>query len=125
MPATKSPAPAGVDRLGTALVGVTLVALLLPLTEGRALGWPLWAWLLFAVAPLSGAAAVAVERRIERNGGAPLIAPSMIRLASMRRGLALAIPFFAAFGAFMFVFALAVQDGLRYSPLRSGSRWRR
>jgi MFS family permease len=120
VPATRSPEPAGVDRIGTALIGVALVAVLVPLTEGRALGWPLWTWLLLAVAPLAGAAAVAVERRIERAGGAPLIAPSMVRLPSMRSGLALAIPFFAAFGAFMFVFALAVQDGLHYSPLRSG-----
>lgn len=120
VPATKSPAPAGVDRLGTALIGVALVAVLVPLTEGRALGWPLWAWLLLAVAPLAGAAAVVVERRIERAGGAPLIAPSMVRLRSMRRGLGLAVPFFASFGAFMFVFALAVQDGLGFSPLRSG-----
>jgi MFS family permease len=120
VPATKSPVPAGVDRLGTALIGIALVAVLVPLTEGRALGWPLWTWLLLAVAPLAGAAAVFVERRIERRGGAPLIAPSMLRLPSMRRGLALAIPFFVAFGAFMFVFALSVQDGLRYSPLRSG-----
>jgi MFS family permease len=120
LPATRSPEPAGVDLAGTALLGVTLVALLVPLTEGRALGWPVWTWLLLALAPVAGAAAIATERRIERRGGAPLIAPSLVSLPSMRRGLTLAIPFFAGFGAFMFVFALAVQDGLRYSPLRSG-----
>jgi MFS family permease len=120
VPATSSPEPAGVDRLGTMLVGITLVALLVPLTEGRALGWPAWTWLLFALAPVAAAAAVYVERRIERRGGAPLIAPSLVRLPSMWRGLTLAIPFFVGFGAFMFVFALAVQDGLGYSPLRSG-----
>ncbi len=120
VPATRSAEPAGVDLAGTALLGVTLVALLVPLTEGRALGWPAWMWLLLALAPIAGAAAIAVERRIERRGGAPLIAPSLVSLPSMRRGLTLAIPFFAGFGAFMFVFALAVQDGLHYSPLRSG-----
>ncbi|HET7017408.1 MAG TPA: MFS transporter [Streptosporangiaceae bacterium] len=120
VPATKSVEPAGVDLVGTALLGVTLVALLVPLTEGRALGWPAWTWVLLALAPIAGAAAIAVERRIERRGGAPLIAPSLVSLPSMRRGLALAIPFFGAFGAFMFVFALAVQDGLHYSPVRSG-----
>jgi MFS family permease len=120
VPATRSPAPAGVDRLGTALIGITMVALLVPLTEGRALGWPAWTWLAFALAPVAAATAIYVERRIERRGGAPLIAPSLVRLPSMWRGLVLAIPFFAGFGAFMFVFALAVQDGLRYSPLRSG-----
>jgi MFS family permease len=120
VPATKSPDPAGVDRLGTALIGIAMVALLVPLTEGRALGWPAWTWLLFALAPIAAGSAVYVERRIERRGGAPLIAPSLVRLPSMRRGLMLAIPFFVGFGAFMFVFALAVQDGLGYSPLRSG-----
>jgi MFS family permease len=120
VPKTKSPAPAGVDRLGTALIGITLVALLVPLTEGRALGWPAWTWLLFALAPVAAAATVYVERRIEQRGGAPLIAPSLVKLPSMTRGLALAIPFFVGFGAFMFVFALAVQEGLGYSPLRSG-----
>jgi MFS family permease len=120
VPATSSPEPAGVDLLGTALIGVTLVSLLVPLTEGRALGWPAWIWALLALAPVAAASAVVVERRIERRGGAPLISPSLVSLPSMRRGIALAIPFFAAFGAFMFVFALAVQDGLHYSPLRSG-----
>jgi MFS family permease len=120
LPVTKSPDPAGVDRFGTILIGIAMVALLIPLTEGRALGWPVWTWLLFALAPVAAAGAVYVERRIERRGGAPLIAPSLVRLPSMRRGLLLAIPFFIGFGAFMFVFALAVQDGLHYSPLRSG-----
>ncbi len=120
VPVTRSPEPAGVDRLGTGLIAVALVALLVPLTEGRALGWPAWTWALFILAPVAAAAAIAVERRVERRGGAPLIAPSLVMLPSMRRGLVLVMPFFAAFGAFMFVFALAVQDGLHYSPLRSG-----
>lgn len=38
----------------------------------------------------------------------------------MRRGLPLAVGFFAVFGAFMFVFALVAQDGLGLSPLASG-----
>jgi hypothetical protein len=38
----------------------------------------------------------------------------------MRRGLALAAPFFAGFGAFMFVYALLVQEALRWSPAKAG-----
>jgi hypothetical protein len=41
-------------------------------------------------------------------------------LRSMRRGIALGLPFFLGFGGFIFVFALTVQDGLQASPLRSG-----
>ena len=38
----------------------------------------------------------------------------------MRRGLMLQFLFMLSYGAFMLVFALTVQDGLRASPLRSG-----
>ena len=38
----------------------------------------------------------------------------------MRRSLALQLLFMLSYGAFMFVFALTVQDGLHASPLRSG-----
>src|SRR5690606_9935185 len=37
-----------VDLAGAALLALTLVLLLLPLTEGRPLGWPLWTWLCLA-----------------------------------------------------------------------------
>ena len=38
----------------------------------------------------------------------------------MRRGLLLAVPFFATFGAFMFVYALVTQGYLGFGPLRAG-----
>jgi MFS family permease len=38
----------------------------------------------------------------------------------MRRGLVLSFPFFLGFGAFMFVFALTVQNGLHHDALHSG-----
>src|SRR5204862_1509062 len=56
----------------------------------------------------------------ERMGGAPLIPPSLVSVRSMRRGLTLAVAFFMGFGAFMFVFALTVQNGLHESALQSG-----
>jgi MFS family permease len=38
----------------------------------------------------------------------------------MRRGLVLVLPFFTAFGGFMFVYAVAVQQGAGLSPLMAG-----
>jgi hypothetical protein len=67
------------------------------------------------LAPLVATAFWAVERRIEGNGRTPLVPPSLVRHPSMRRGLLLALPFFAGFGAFMFCYALLVQDGLHAS----------
>jgi MFS family permease len=120
VPATRSPHPASVDLPGTVLLGVAIVALLVPLTEGRVLHWPTWIWLLLVVSAVAATTMVIVERRTERAGRTPLVPPSLVRLRSMRRGLILAVPFFLGFGAFMFVFALTVQNGLGKSALQSG-----
>ncbi|MFH8404863.1 MFS transporter [Streptomyces sp. NPDC018019] len=120
VPETRSPHPTRVDGPGTALLAVALVSLLLPLTEGRAAGWPVWSWLLPVVFPFAAAAFVVVERRAERAGRTPLVPPSLLRLRSVRSGLALILPFSVGFGGFMFVLAVGLQDGLRYGPLAAG-----
>jgi MFS family permease len=120
VPATRSEHPVGIDLAGTLLFGGTLVALLVPLTEGQKLGWPAWTWVLLALAAVLAAVTVRVERSIERQGGVPLLPPSLLRLPSMSRGLAMLLPFSLGFGAFMFVFALTTQDGLHYDALKGG-----
>jgi MFS family permease len=121
VPETRSQHPARIDRPGTLLLGATLIALLLPLTEGRAAGWPLWSWLLLAVSPVLAAAFAAVEMRGERTGGNPLLPPSLLRLHSVRSGLLLIVPFCLGFGGFMFVLAVAMQDGLHFGALSAGA----
>ena len=120
VPATRSDNPAGVDLPGTVLFAATLTALLVPLSEGRTLGWPWWTWLALAAAVPLAVATYMVENRTERAGAAPLLPPSLLRVRSMRRGLTMGLPFFLGFGGFMFVFALTVQDGLHADALRSG-----
>jgi MFS family permease len=120
VPNTRSPHPVGVDLPGTVLFAATLSALLVPLTEGHSLGWPWWTWLLLALAVVLAAATYAVELRAERRGEVPLLPPSLLRLPSMSRGLAMVFAFSIGFGAFMFVFALTVQNGLHADALHGG-----
>ena len=120
VPDTRHGAPAPIDGLGTMLLGITVLALLVPLTEGRSLGWPAWTIALLILAPIAAAAFCVFERRAERSGRSPLVPPSLLRHPSMRRGLVLALPFFAGFGAFMFCYALLVQEGLHASALTAG-----
>ncbi|MDQ0378101.1 MFS transporter [Amycolatopsis thermophila] len=120
LPETRAHDPLGVDFWGTGLLGLTLLTLLVPLMEGRALGWPAWCWALLVAFPFAAAAFVTVERRLEARGVTPLLPPSVVRMPSMRRGLTVAVPFFAGFGGFLFVYALVLQDGLRLGPLSSG-----
>ncbi|MFB7636409.1 MFS transporter [Streptomyces sp. NPDC056149] len=120
VPESRSPHPSRVDVPGTVLLAVAMVALLLPLTEGRAAGWPLWSWLLLALFPFAAGAFLMVERRAERTGRTPLIPPSLLRIPSVRSGLTMIVPFSVGFGGFMFVIAVALQSGLHYGPLAAG-----
>ncbi|MFD8144805.1 MFS transporter [Streptomyces sp. NPDC059708] len=120
VPETRSERPASVDVPGTLLLGLTLVSLLLPLTEGRAAGWPLWTWLSLAVFPPAAVAFYLTERRADRLGRTPLVPPSLLRLVSLRRGLVMLLPFSIGFSGFMFAFAVALQQGLRMGPVSAG-----
>jgi len=120
VPTTRSPHPVGIDLPGTLLFAATLIALLAPLTEGHALGWPWWTWLLLALAVVLGVVTFLVEQRAEARGEVPLLPPSLLKLPSMARGLVMVLIFSIGFGAFMFVFALTIQDGLHNDALRGG-----
>ncbi|MGW2443671.1 MFS transporter [Streptomyces sp. NPDC001675] len=120
VPETRSQRPEPVDVPGTVLLAVSLLTLLAPLTEGRAAGWPLWTWLSLAAFPFAAAAFYAVERRADRLGRTPLVPPSLFALASLRRGLALMVPFSIGFSGFMFVIALALQRGAGLGPVPAG-----
>ena len=109
-----------IDALGALAFAATISALLLPLTLGQSDHWPLWSLITLALAPVLGAATIAVERRAEQRGLVPLLAPSVLGLSSVRRGLSLHLPFMLGYGAFMFVFALVLQQGLHADPLTAG-----
>ncbi|MFI5557310.1 MFS transporter [Streptomyces sp. NPDC051738] len=120
VPDTRSHHPVGIDLPGTVLFAATLTALLVPLTEGHSLGWPWWTWLSLALAVVLGGATYGVEKRAERRGEVPLLPPSVLGLPSMSRGLVMVFAFSVGFGAFMFVFALTVQNGLHADALHGG-----
>jgi MFS family permease len=119
LPESKAPSRTPLDWAGAGLLLGTMTLLILPLTEGRALGWPVWTWICLAAVPVAAAALVGWQRRTERRGGLPLVPPSLFRFRSIRVGLAVATPMFVTFGGFMFVYSyMAGAHGL--TPLRIG-----
>jgi len=108
------------DLVGAMLVTLGVVALVLPLIEGRAQGWPLWTWLcLAATAPLLLAFG-AYQRRLAAHGRAPLIDPALCGERSFTLGLLTVLVFYAGVASFFLVLALYLQQGRGLAPLASG-----
>lgn len=120
LPDTRSERPAAPDLVGAALLGATVLALLVPLVEGRAQGWPVWGWVSLAASVPLAVGLLVAESRLERAGRVPLLPPSLLRLDGIRRGLGIALPFFTGFGGFMFVYAELTQVVLGWSALEAG-----
>ncbi|HIY64889.1 MAG TPA: MFS transporter, partial [Candidatus Agrococcus pullicola] len=119
MPSTNSPGHRSLDLIGTVLLGSALLALLIPLSQGGALGWPVWCWILLAASPVLFAAFWMRQHRLHRRDLVPLVPPPLLGLGSYRLGLVMALMLQSAFGAFTFLYALTTQTGLGWSPMNS------
>ena len=108
------------DLVGTALVTLGLVAVVLPLVEGRAEGWPAWTWLSLALSPAILGAFVAHQRRLRDRGGEPLLDPSLFRERAFTTGLLSTMAFFCSMASFFLVLALYLQSGRGLDALQAG-----
>lgn len=109
-----------VDGVGALLLGVAVLAVLLPVVRAMSdPASPLWA--LLAGAPVAAWLFVRWERRVVERGRAPLLDVRLLRQApGFTTGIALQTVYFAGFSGLWLVLALFFQDGLGYSALESG-----
>jgi EmrB/QacA subfamily drug resistance transporter len=120
IPETRDPAARRADLPGGVLLAGSLVAIVYPLLEGRQLGWPACAWALLAagVAGLAGLGLREARRRQPRV--APLLQPRLFRVPAFAAGLGVQLAFSAGVQGFFLMFALWLQAGEHFSPLRAG-----
>jgi|HubBroStandDraft_6_1064221.scaffolds.fasta_scaffold119713_2 EmrB/QacA subfamily drug resistance transporter len=110
----------GLDWGGVALVTTALLLLIVPLLEGRELGWPLWMIACFAAAFPMFALFVWYERRFAERGGRALVRMELFACKSFAFGVPIAALFMASYAGYLFTLALYLQVGLGFSPLESG-----
>jgi EmrB/QacA subfamily drug resistance transporter len=120
IPESRAPGMGRLDLLGTLLVTSGLVAIVLPLVQGRQDGWPLWTWLSLAAAPAILAFFWRQQRRLARQGGAPLLTGDLFASRHVRAGLVAQLVFWSGQASFFLVLALYLQLGRGMSALHSG-----
>lgn len=109
------------DLIGAALVTLGLMAIVLPLIEGRVLGWPLWIWLCLVFSVPLLLAFVAYQRWRSRRGHAPLLDLALFAERSFSTGLVTTLAFFGGMASFFLVLALYLQQGRGLSALGAGT----
>ncbi|MFG3604705.1 MFS transporter [Micromonospora chersina] len=115
VPESRHPATR-LDLAGVVLVSAALVALVLPLVEGREHGWPLWTWLSLAGAALLFALFAATQRRSAQ----PLVDLTLFRKRAFSVGLVATQVFWMGQASFFLILALYLQVERGLSALESG-----
>jgi MFS family permease len=140
---------ARLDLRGTILFTVALVAIVLPLLDGRQQGWPAWSWACLAAGPVllvafaahlratarrgvrgdvppgGGRVARPIRWRflpsgVQAGGVEPLLDPGVFKVRAFRAGLTCQVLFWCQQGASYLLLALYLQDGRGLSPVESG-----
>lgn len=107
---------ARLDVTGVGLLTAASALLIVPLIQGRELGWPAWTFAMMA----ASVALLALFVLSERRSSCPVIAPTLFRKRSFVVGLVVVAGFYASLSAFVLVVNLLLQQGLGWSPLRTG-----
>jgi EmrB/QacA subfamily drug resistance transporter len=105
------------DTGGMVLIGVALTAIIYPLIEGRAEGWPAWTFVSLSAGAVLLGAFVLWER--SRHGD-PLIEPGLLANRTYTSGVLVALAFFGAFGGLLLCVSLFAQLGEHFSPVHAG-----
>jgi len=120
VPESKSSERGLIDLVGAVLLMVAVVAIVLPLVDGRQEGWPGWSWACLAASlPLFTLFALYLLRTA-RRGRRPLLQPALFGMPAFRAGLLVQLCFWCQQAAGYLVIALFLQEGRGLSPLGAG-----
>ena len=120
VPETKDPGARRPFVAGAVLLAGSLVAIVYPLLEGRQLGWPAWVWALMAAGVAGLVVLGVIEARRTSTTVAPLLRAGLFRVPAFAAGMGIQLAFFAGMQGFFIAFALWLQAGEHFSPLKAG-----
>jgi MFS family permease len=108
------------DYVGIGLFGVSIVALVYPIIEGRSYGWPAWAWVMMGAAVVGLALFVLWERRRAAANEPQLLNYSLVTNPQFLLGAGVLTIFSSGIPGFFMVISLLLQAGFGFTPLESG-----
>ena len=110
----------GIDTVGILLAGATLLMVVFPLIEGRALGWPTWCFVMMAGAVPMAYLFARWQRRQAATGRPELLPASLLANRTYLLGILITALLFSGIPGFFLIMALFLQNGFGLTPLQSG-----
>lgn len=108
------------DYAGIALFGISLIAVVFPIVEGRAFGWPLWAFGMI-VAGVLGLVGFFFYQGARAKAGKPqLLNYDLLTNKDFMFGAMVVTIFASGIPGMFMVISLLLQGGFGFSPLESG-----
>jgi hypothetical protein len=108
------------DLGGVVFTVVLLSLLIVPLLEGRELGWPAWSIISIVLSLVATPLFFLYERRVATRGGAPLVRVELFQNRGFATGVPIAGLFTASYAGFLLLLAVYLQIGLHFTPLAAG-----
>src|SRR6185437_7513716 len=119
LPESRSDGDSRLDVGGALWLLAALAALVVPVIEGRELGWPAWSLALLALSPALGLGFWRYEHRLAARGGNPLVHPHAFRQPGLLRGLTATLVFYSM-ASFFLIFPMYEEFGLGFSARAAG-----
>jgi EmrB/QacA subfamily drug resistance transporter len=120
VPESRAPWRPRIDLASSLVLAAGLVAVLLPLIQGREHGWPLWTLASLAATPVILGGFVAHQARLARRGTDALLDLGLFRERTFSAGLATQLALASVQAAFFVYLALYLQQGRGLNPLEAG-----
>jgi EmrB/QacA subfamily drug resistance transporter len=120
VPESRAPRRPRIDLASSLVLAVGLVAILVPLIQGREHGWPLWTWVSLAAAPVILGGFLAWQARLARRGADALLDLALFRERAFSAGLVAQLGLASVQAAFFVYLALYLQQGRGLNALEAG-----
>lgn len=120
LPEDKRRSTVRVDMLGIGTLSATMLLIVVPLTLGRAQGWPAWAWLCLVAGVPAFAVFLATQRHALARARDPLVNVTALARPATILGLVALLTASGTYYALLFTLAQYFQAGLARGALASG-----